>query len=344
MRWALLLLPFCCATASALEPVLSPDKTHTKATYDYYSTKEVVVDPNSQCVTWDGKGTHSQYLDLYLPVGRTQDFPIIVFVHGGGWLYDSRLNTDPKYKVQGVGVYQNVGKTWASHGVAVAVIDYQMGHYTGTVGGKDFKVTQRPYPQDVEDVAQAIRWVRGMTKKITHPKGSEKDGHVRTDCIFLAGHSAGGHLVSLVTTDPNYLQGGKGTAAITLLGVIALSGVYDVSSPSTYRTSIFGSDLNGASPIWWAAQKGEPVLPPFQLFYGSPSTTDGDLPHEKEHSTAFYNALLQSKQGLYPPIGKTQLDHMGVMMDFNNDADAKKASIFFISHKFVIDQYKIKNP
>src|SRR5581483_8347506 len=76
--------------------------------------------------------------------------------------------------------------------------------------------------------------------------------------VYLAGHSAGGHLASLVALDRSYLKR-QGLAAGALAGVISISGLYDlapswpVSDNQTQAVQkTFGGDpkiLRQASPI-----------------------------------------------------------------------------------------------
>src|SRR5207245_1238220 len=67
----------------------------------------------------------------------------------------------------------------------------------------------------VKDVARAFAWAR---KHIADYGG-------RPDQLFLLGHSAGGHLVSLLATDDKYLRA-EGLEVTDVRGVIAVSGVY----------------------------------------------------------------------------------------------------------------------
>lgn len=68
------------------------------------------------------------------------------------------------------------------------------------------------HPSHVNDIARVICWV---------------DCNLMPHSLFLVGHSAGGHLVSLVATNTTYLQQVCRTASIpNIAGVIAISGVY----------------------------------------------------------------------------------------------------------------------
>jgi acetyl esterase/lipase len=73
------------------------------------------------------------------------------------------------------------------------------------------------HPEHVKDVARAIAWTKSHL--------GEMGG--RTDKLFLAGHSAGGHLVALVTTDPTYLRA-ENLSEKDIAGVVGISGVYRI--------------------------------------------------------------------------------------------------------------------
>jgi len=73
------------------------------------------------------------------------------------------------------------------------------------------------HPEHIKDVARAFAWT---------VKNCEKWGG-RPDQIFLAGHSAGGHLVSLLATDESYLKA-EGLKLSDIKGVMAISGVYRI--------------------------------------------------------------------------------------------------------------------
>jgi hypothetical protein len=81
------------------------------------------------------------------------------------------------------------------------------------------------HPQHAEDVAATIKW----TMEHAHEYGGDKS------TIFLAGHSAGAHLVSLVTLDRRYIRQ-QGLHEFDfdrcVKGVIAVSGVLILRSVS----------------------------------------------------------------------------------------------------------------
>jgi acetyl esterase/lipase len=189
-------------------------------------------------------------LDLYLPRGQ-KDFPILFFVHGGSWRMGDKGQ---------LGIYKTLGSAFARQGIGTVVINYRL---TPTVR----------HPGHIEDVARAFAWT---CRNIGRYGG-------RADQIFLSGHSAGGHLVSLLATNESYAKQ-AGVTLAPVKGVIPLSGVYDI--PEKFFPAVFGSEpelRKSASPLAHV----HAGLPPFLILYA-----DKDLPDcGKEPSERFCTAL-----------------------------------------------------
>jgi acetyl esterase/lipase len=148
-------------------------------------------------------------LDLYLPEGR-KDYPVVLLVHGGAWIMgDNRC----------CGLYPAVGAFLASRGIGAVLPNYRLS-------------PEVRHPEHVKDVARAFAW--------THKHIARYGG--RPDQIFLAGHSAGGHLVALLATDERYLRA-EGLTTADIKGVIAVSGVYRIPEGN------LGVTLGGATPL-----------------------------------------------------------------------------------------------
>jgi acetyl esterase/lipase len=194
-------------------------------------------------------------LDLYLPEGG-KDFPVLLFVHGGAWMFGDRGD------FFGL-LYGGLAKVYAKQGIGVAVISYRLSP----------GVT---HPEHIKDVARAFAW--------THKNIGKYGG--KADRIVVAGHSAGAHLVSLLATDSRYLADHKLTTK-AIRAVIPISGVYSV--PNGFLKKIFGSEEGAqkkASPLTYV-KKG---LPPFLILFA-----DRDLPGcSKKPSEAFCKALVAS--------------------------------------------------
>lgn len=204
---------------------------------------------------FEGAGADPVYhkLDLYLPAGE-KDFPVLFFVHGGSWRHGDK---------NFLGVYEALGTFLARHGIGAVVINYRL---TPTV----------QHPEHIRDVARAFAW--------THKHIADRGG--RPDQVFVCGHSAGGHLVALLATDPEWLKA-EGLTTGAIRGVIAISGVYDLSLlPQWLVSSTFGNAAEavaGASPT----RRARGGLPPFVIMYA-----DHDLPGcDQKPAEAFAKAL-----------------------------------------------------
>jgi acetyl esterase/lipase len=232
------------APAGAADEKKDPTKPAAK-TYEVKAVKDVAY--------YDGAGQHKakHKLDLYLPTG-TKDFPMLLFVHGGAWLHGD--------KGFGFGFYGALAKVYARQGIGVAVTNYRLSPAV-------------KHPEHVKDVARAFAWL--------HKNAAKHGGDPAR--LFVCGHSAGGHLVSLLTTDESYLKEHKLTTK-AIKGVIPISGVYAL--PEKLFAQVFGTDKElrkKASPITHA-RKG---LPPFLILYA-----DKDLPGcDKAPSELFCKAL-----------------------------------------------------
>jgi acetyl esterase/lipase len=168
-------------------------------------------------------------LDVYLPKGQ-KDFPVLFFVHGGAWKSGNKS------------WYAALGHAFAQLGVGVVVTNYRLS-------------PQVKHPAHIEDVAKAFAW--------TCANAAKYGG--RTDRLFVCGHSAGGHLVSLLATDPEYLKAENRSPA-DIAGVVSISGVYRIAHDFRLFNPVFGKDeevCKKASPINHASGK----LPPFLLAY-----------------------------------------------------------------------------
>jgi acetyl esterase/lipase len=210
------------------------------------------VDARSNLAYYEGAGADPVHhrLDLYLPAGQ-KNFPVLVFVYGGDWATGSK----------DLPIYASLARRFASEGIATAVINYRLS-------------PKVKHPAHVQDVARAIAWV--------HAHIVEYGG--RADRIFLCGHSAGGHLVSLVVTDPSYLRA-VGMSATDIRGVIPISGVYTIAPGFRLYRPAFGTDpeiARAASPINHVSGQ----LPPFLILYG-----DRDVRPMREDARRMTDAL-----------------------------------------------------
>jgi acetyl esterase/lipase len=175
-------------------------------------------------------------LDLFLPRGQ-KGYPVLLLVHGGFWLYgDNRCS----------GLYPAVAECLARQGIGVALPNYRL-----SPGVK--------HPEHIRDVARAVAWV--------HAHIADYGG--RPDQLFVAGHSAGGHLAALLGTDETYLRA-QGLRGTDITGVIGISGVYRIpegkmevtlggDSPQAFRLSEV-APVRGTTNWSWADWSSGPSL------------------------------------------------------------------------------------
>ena len=216
--------------------------------------------------------------DLYLPKGAGP-FPVLVGVHGGGW-------------VQGVrGQFQHWGKYLAERGYALFAISYRLA-----------KANQKTFPHAVQDVLAAIQYVRGNAKSL----------NIAPDRIGVFGHSAGGNIGALAALGgrsplfangyPNDPHAKESTEVKVFAGVYGVYdvaemwGKYGVQSPKQNNIEWFlGESLPDnrklyfdASPISYAVTANNKVA--VHLSVG----TEDDLVDRKANTDAFVLALKQA--------------------------------------------------
>lgn len=169
----------------------------------------VISDPEEVYIVTDvpyaAGGGHKQQLDLYLPGGTS--FPTIIFVHGGSLVSGDRKGFPH------VEPYREIGLNFARMGIGMVVLSYRLG-------------PANKWPTMARDVAAAVAWTK---RKISTYGGDSTK-------IYLAGHSSGGHIASVVATNGAYLQE-NGQSLTGLAGCIVLGSSlhpsYDIEGRST---------------------------------------------------------------------------------------------------------------
>lgn len=197
-------------------------------------------------------------LDLYLPAGEAaKPRPVVVWVHGGGWAIGDKSNR-----------MSDKARLLTDAGYIVASINYRLSPSLG--GVPTFEPDRVMFPDHPKDVAAAIAWV---SDNIGGYGGDP-------DAMFLMGHSAGAHLVSLVGSDPSWMED-QGDSLRQVRGVVSLdAGAMDVVDSATQGRpqptdnnyaiwNAFGSPAEEAkTPRWHDASPttwGDPTDPRFLL-------------------------------------------------------------------------------
>lgn len=164
-----------------------------------------------------GRGA-SETFDVYAPA-HADHAPVIFMVHGGGWRRGDKAAH---------GVIQNKVARWVPRGIIVICVDYPL-------------LPQATPLQQALDVAKALAFAQ------RHAAEWDGDGSQ----FVLMGHSAGAHLVALISAEPSLVTA---PGALPWLGTVALdSATYDVTSIMRGRHFRLYDEAFGNDPAVWVA-------------------------------------------------------------------------------------------
>lgn len=262
-------------------------------------------------------------LDVYAE-GRPEGAPVVIFVHGGGWVAGSKSHV--RQSAHFLQFFEDRDMVLVSVGTRLVF---------------DARSPDTTFREQAADIAAAVKWVRDNIRN--HRGDPER--------LFLLGYSAGAHLVALVGTDARYL-GSHGLDPAALRGVAALDvSAYDipraiVEAPSqgvpvspAALTRVFSADRQAqeaASPVYHV--KSGRRYPPFLLVYGGIFDTSPEGVYEhtltKVQSEAFAEVL--RKAGAPAEVyGEPAITHRGIMRDFGSAGDGITAAVdaFFARYR-----------
>jgi acetyl esterase/lipase len=135
-----------------------------------------------------------QRLDVYLPAKAVKNAPVLLFLHGGGFMEGDRAH------------YGFIATPYAKHGIITVVSGYRL----ATPGVH--------YPAQSDDTKAAITWISKNIAKFGGDPGT----------LFLSGHSVGATLVADVSVHRDWMKS-AGLAPGSIKGIAAISGDYDLS-------------------------------------------------------------------------------------------------------------------
>lgn len=157
-----------------------------------------------------------QDLDIYYPKPLAQamktnttikqDYPMVVFVHGGSWESGSKEE------------YAFVGQSLAQAGYVTAVINYR-------------KAPEHVYPDYVEDTAQAIAWSYKNAKRF----------HANPERFAVVGHSAGAFNAVAAVANEEFLKP-YGIKPKDITAVVGIAGPYSYDFRKFSSVTAFAAD------------------------------------------------------------------------------------------------------
>jgi len=202
-------------------------------------------------------------LDLYLPRPRTAARPLLIYIHGGGWMSGHARHC---------GAFENwprVLADLAARGYVVASVNYRLSGEAAS-------------PAAAHDIANAVRWLRARAASYSIDKQR----------VGVWGASAGGQLAAIAGTACE--AGGEESACVQ--AVAAWYGIFD------FAPLVANGDATSPAMRYLGCESGvcanEKVLgasairhvdasdPPFLLIHGSRDRTVAPA-----QSTAFYDVL-----------------------------------------------------
>lgn len=217
------------------------------------------VIPNITYLTANNFDAH---LDLYQPQGVTGATPVLIYIHGGGWVGGSKE-----------GAIMNI-LPYLEMGWAVVNVQYRLARISLA-------------PAAVEDCRCALRWVINNAKTYNIDPGK----------IVVTGHSAGGHLsltTGMLTAAAGLDRQCNGTEEIKVAAIINWYGITDVTD------LLAGANQKGYAVQWLSsmpdreqiAKRVSPLtyvrkdLPPILTIHGD---ADPTVPYT--HATRLHEAL-----------------------------------------------------
>lgn len=151
-------------------------------------------------------------LDIFIPETSPGRHPVLIFVHGGGFVAGNRRgpNASP--------FYDNIMLWAAKNGFVGVNMDYRL-------------APGAPWPAAAEDIGSAVQWVADNI-------GARGGDNGR---IYLMGHSAGAAHVAGYVSHPEFYKVKNGG----LKGAIMVSGIYDLTTwpaGGDVETAYYGAD------------------------------------------------------------------------------------------------------
>lgn len=284
----------------ALGPVIDPPATHAfyqdrsqyKKRHDVHVQKDVAYGDDDR-----------HKMDVYWPTAHNGTLPIVMFVHGGGFIRGDKAERC------------DVGAYFAHHGFLTVVINYRL-------------APQHPWPAGAEDVATAVGWVQ---RQAVQWQGNGQQ-------LFVIGESAGAVHVATSSLITRFGEAAKWR--YPLAGIALISGPYDVlldllaqnafrqPQPDPFNGAYYGKDTAS-----WSSKSTVDKLDaaPFPLFI---SYAELDPPQMQVQAGAMVAALVK-QHGFSPCLEVIRNhNHLSQIYSINTQDDALGQPLlsFLLSH------------
>ena len=233
-------------------------------------------------------------LDVYPAVGATGPAPVVVFLHGGGFIRGDKADRAA------------VGHYFSRHGVVAVLPNYRLG-------------PRHRWPAGAEDVSSVLAWARA------HVAAHGGD----PDRIVLAGESAGAAHVAAATLVSRFHP----PEGLKIAGAFLASGVYNaeleylaraqlgIATPDPRNDAYFGTDFGAYRAMSTVALVD---AAPFPL-----AITYAELdPVQMQAQAGELFARLVTRHGFQPSIGViANHNHLSQVYAINSGDDALAAPL-----------------
>lgn len=167
---------------------------------------------------------------------KADKLPVIIFVHGGYWAEGNK------------NIYGFLGRNFSKKDVVTVIPSYTLSPNAN-------------YSTMATEIAKAVEWT---VENIKNYRGDPEQ-------IFLMGHSAGGHLIALISTNPKYLKQKKVVKGVILNDAAGLDMyAYLQKHPPTKEYNFITTwttkpeEWKKASPVYFI----DKTTPPFLIYLG----------------------------------------------------------------------------
>jgi len=220
-------------------------------------------------------------LDIFAPRHATGPCPVVLFVHGGGFVGGDKGNAGDPF-------YNNVGAWAASSGFIGVTMTYRL-------------APMHAWPAGAADVGLAMEWLR--TNIAAHGGDARR--------IVPIGHSAGAAHVAGYLAGHGGGAGGAAAAAVFLSGIFALQ---TYAGPYEYQV-YFGADRTLDMERSTVAALAELRIP--SLF----TISEFDPPPFHRHLSAVFTARVAMQQCCPEVLWQRDHNHVSVVMQLGSDVD-----------------------
>ncbi|WP_020655596.1 alpha/beta hydrolase [Massilia niastensis] len=229
-------------------------------------------------------------LDLYLPLGADGPAPVVIFLHGGGFIRGDKAD---RY---------HVGHYFSRHGVLAVLPNYRLG-------------PRNRWPAGAEDVSSVLAWARD---NVAAHGGNP-------DHIVLVGESAGAAHIAAATLMRRFHPPG----GLRIAGAFLASGVYNaelellarsqlgIATPDPRNEAYFGPDFSAYREMSTIAQiDAEPF--PLAISYAELD------PIQMQAQAGELFARLVTQHGFQPQISVVRgHNHLSQVYSINSGDEAQ---------------------